>query len=621
MIASLSPAPPATAPAMAERVDLALSANGRYGVCLRAGDQRVVLESLTLTAGTAARRAVAEVTLTRGTNALPLDDGAILLGQGDDTGACAVQTLTLLRPAPGGGWSATALGEIPALLGGYLLPSPSPAQLGFFVALDGLDRSTVWRLTASPPWAEPITAVPGVLHMGVWLDGAARMLAANQVSGGHRCSGIVIDLAQGSWRRVWSMSDTSTDRIWLYSPRSDLLVVSTNAGGEERLGWGFLAEGRMHFPDDLHRPGFVRRPLALDGPGERLLVHEADGAVSRLFTYTPATQRLTPLAVPPGTISAPATWVGDLLRFRFSAPSQPPTLATLRLGPQPRWSAGPDGGTGDPPWAAAELVQLDGPVGPIEAIVYGGPGWRRSRRLVLALHGGPLSAWRFEFDPLFQRLAAAGIAVVAPNHRGSTGYGSEHLWAALGDWGGPDLADVLHIGRDLAVGRAQLGLPGPIVAGASYGAFLALLAACSSPELWSACIALAPFLSGPSLHQSADRGVRDRIAQLGGLAQRDDATGSRDVLRRCPSLSAPLLLVHGTEDLTVPVEQSRTLARRLSELGRTHGVDFDYVELAADHQEVTSARRDALRQRIVHFCLSQRGTDDRKISVAHRERR
>ncbi len=87
----------------------------------------------------------------------------------------------------------------------------------------------------------------------------------------------------------------------------------------------------------------------------------------------------------------------------------------------------------------AELVEFDGPAGPIETIVYGGPDWRTHDRLVLALHGGPVSSWRLEFDPLFQGLVRAGCAVVAPNCRGSVGYGEDHLHPIRGDWGGRDL--------------------------------------------------------------------------------------------------------------------------------------------------------------------------------------
>lgn len=269
----------------------------------------------------------------------------------------------------------------------------------------------------------------------------------------------------------------------------------------------------------------------------------------------------------------------------------------------------------DPPFAnrpaqpPAELVTLRGPAGPIEAIVYGGADWRQQEHLVVALHGGPLAAWQFEFQPLFHTLSAAGMAVVAPNYRGSTGYGKEHLRAVIGNWGGPDLDDVVALAAGLNEDRASQQLPRPIVLGVSYGAFLALLAACRAPQSWSACVALAPFLSAERFHENALCTVQCRIEQLGGLQPVADAVGPRDVLGALPTLSAPLLIMHGVEDLTVPVEQSRTLRRRLLELGWTEDIDFDYVQLDCDHFELILAQRAELNQRVRDFCLKHSPLD------------
>jgi pimeloyl-ACP methyl ester carboxylesterase len=592
------------ATAFSDRFNVAFSANGRYGVCVRAMNEDRALETWTFTGERASCQTVPEVGVDRETRALPLDDGRILLIQRDPASVSHRHDLTLLRPR-GGGFSRHWLGELPARLGGYLLASPGADVLGLVVTLDGPEHSRIWRLSSSQ--ITPIAQVPGLLTGGAWLD--ENVLALNQNSDSCRSSGIVVDVSQGSWRRIWSMSDTSIDRIVLADPRSKLFVTSTDAGGAERLGWGRLGEPTLHFPETLHRPGYVRRALTLDDRGERVLVHEVAGATSRLFVYTPADDRLEPALGPAGTVAPPASWAGELIRFRFSAPSRPPTLATLRLGDQPGWSwAEDDQSDSSPGSAPADLVELPGPGGPIEAIVYGGAGWRHSPHMVVALHGGPLSAWRFDFDPLFQRLAAAGVAVVAPNYRGSTGYGDDHLRAVIDDWGGPDLEDVLHLGRSLERERRGRALPRPVVLGASYGAFLALLAACDGPSLWSACVALAPFLSGPRLHEGAGATVQHRIIRLGGL-RAIDREGPRDVLQVCESLSAPLLLVHGSRDLTIPVEHSRILRRRLLELGRTEGVDFEYLEVDGDHEAVVLARYEVLPDRVAHFCLTRVGAE------------
>ncbi|HJT96268.1 MAG TPA: alpha/beta fold hydrolase, partial [Mycobacterium sp.] len=560
-------APSDAALAISGRFNFIFSENGWYGTCRTTNGKCHALECWTLASEEPQRRIIPDVVVNGGTDALPLDDGRIVLFQTDRGSLFQRHELALLE-LQGDDLRQERLGAIVSLLGGYLLPSPNPAQLGFVVALDSGD-SAIWRISAWPPHIELVMQIPGSLDGGVWLDSDASVLAVNQTCGGCRSNGIVVDLARRSWRIIWSRSATSADRILLGSLQSKLIIVATTVSGEERLGWATLGESTVHFPESLHRSGYERRALILDDRGERLLVHEESGARSRLFVYTPAEDSLVPLAGPPGRVSSPACWTGNLIRFRFSAPTQPSTLATVRLGAEPRWSLSRDHDIeGHFIAPQAQLIELDGPAGPMEAIVYGGANWRTCEHLVVALHGGPLSSWRFGFEPLFHSLSTEGVAVVAPNYRGSTGYGAEHLQAVIGNWGGPDLEDVLGLARNLEKDRTSRQLPRPVVLGVSYGAFLALLAACHAPELWSACVALAPFLSGPRFYDSANVAVRHRIEQLGGLRPIEDCAGPRDVLQLCGGLSTPLLLIHGVEDETIPVEQSRILRRRLLQLGK-----------------------------------------------------
>lgn len=597
-----------------DRSDFAFAPGGGSAACLRTDPSGRALETWTLD-GEPVSRTVPGLDVDVETCLAPLDDGRVLLLRRDADRVPPRHRLDVLSPV-GDGWTLDRVGEVPAPLGSSVLAAPGPARLGAVVALEDLDRSTVWSVAGEPPRLAPVVSVPGVLTGGVWLT--ADVLALTVTGDGDRGSGVAVDLADAAWRRIWSVSPRSADRIVLADPRSGVVVVSSDAAGEERLGWGRRGERVVRFPDELHRPGHPRRAVALDERGERLLVHEQAGAVSRLAVHPLGTHDVRVVPGPSGTVGGPASWRSDLVRFPFSTPSTPTTLATLRLGPEPvgtpaerapaewtpaEWTPGEWTWPGQqaPAGADAALLRLPGAAGPVETITYGGPDWVRREHLVLALHGGPLSAWRFGYTPLLQHLARAGAAVVAPNQRGSTGYGAEHLRAVLGDWGGPDLADVLAVAR--AVDRARdPALPRPVVLGASYGAFLALLAAGEEPDLWSGCIALAPFLSGPRLHAEAGAAVRHRVEQLGGLSS------DRDVLRSCASLSGPLLLVHGRHDPTVPVGQSRALWRRLRELGHGDGDGSEYWEADAGHDEVADGRLPGLADRVLGFCTSSART-------------
>ncbi|MGW2396298.1 alpha/beta hydrolase family protein [Kitasatospora sp. NPDC001664] len=543
-----------------------------------------------------------------------------------------------LLPMPGG----TADGRLPG--------APVAVALG----TDTRPATTVWLVPADGTPPIEVAELPGLHGGGVWLDRTGRLLALDRVQGG-LVRTVVLDLELGQVTPLLEIGERSNDRLALYDPDTRFAMVRSDAPGTDRLGWGELG-GRqpLRFPESLHLPGLFLRPIALDteaGPDGRRVVLQIDhGTTSALTLWQPELNRLTPLPVPPGRLGAVGHWSAAGLRMPYSAPDHPAALTTmdvdallalgrpgapaaaplpLRLAPlgTERPAATPwqhnhgstpagwrlDGSTGPGDggrWHPAQSLELAGPAGPVEAVVYGGDAWLSAPHLVLALHGGPADAWRLEFDPALQRMAAEGLAVLAPNQRGSTGYGTEHAMAIRSAWGGPDLADVLHLLDGIAGQRAALGLEPPALFGVSYGAFLALLAAAHAPDGQVArCAVVAPFLSGARLLAEASAPVRALTTRLGGGDPVDDRLGPRDVLQLAHRLTAPLLIVHGDRDEVVPVGQSRTLRHELLRIGRTEGADFRYVEAAgAGHEVLVEEGAAVLHELLAGFLRTGRPT-------------
>nr|WP_282961348.1 alpha/beta fold hydrolase [Streptomyces virginiae] len=253
-------------------------------------------------------------------------------------------------------------------------------------------------------------------------------------------------------------------------------------------------------------------------------------------------------------------------------------------------------------WATAHTEWLEGASGRIEAIVYGGSQWRSAPRLLIALHGGPESAWRFEFDPMFQRLSRSGIAVVAPNQRGSQGYGRAHKDAIRGAWGGPDLDDICHIARTLSAQRRSRRLPPLLIYGSSYGGYLALLASARCPEIWSHCAVFSAFTSPQSLHADGSDGVRSFLKRLHALPEPQQPE-KHDAAKLAAHISARILIVHGHHDDVVPVSQARRLRSALRKAGRTEGKNFQYAEVKAGHDPLSDCRDDDLSERLTRFFI------------------
>ncbi|MEH0972347.1 alpha/beta fold hydrolase [Micromonospora sp. CPCC 205546] len=479
------------------------------------------------------------------------------------------------------------------------VPSLDADTLGWLVALHAGGHTVLHRIDARTLRAEPVVEVPGQLTGEGWLTEQGHLLAANQLTGGRRRL-VAVDLR----RATVSPLDTAGSAVLLTSPRRGRMLVATHTSDGVRLGWAATDGRPVRYPPALNAITGTALPLAVDPTGRRLAIRITAGARSRLLVHDADADQVIEVPVPPGVIRS-AGWSESGLRLLWSSPTCPTTVVTLP----------PDGGSGgwrepDPPtgtgWHDAQPERFDGPAGPVEAVVYG--DWRRARHLLVALHGGPEAAWELTFDPFFQSLAAADVAVVAPNQRGSTGYGSTHRDAINGAWGGPDLADVRWL-RDILHRERDPAGHAPMLFGTSYGAFLALLAAAADPHGWSRCVVVAPFLSGPRLYRDGSRAVRSLFDRLGGCTAPDDEIGPRDLLRLAPRIRARLLVVHGQRDDVIPVGHSQALARRLREAGRRTPQDFRYLEVVdGGHNPLDEAGGQALRAEIVDFFTAeQRG--------------
>jgi pimeloyl-ACP methyl ester carboxylesterase len=578
----------------ATRVSWRFSADGQSAVCTvvpLTGSPVLEISELGPT-GPLARTTLAVPSLGLHSQLLPISQGRVLICHHHDGG----QQIDLV--ASGDGAPSVRRLVTAQLAGLRLVPLPAGPGPTLAVAVshsaDG--RSTIWELREDGALI-PLAITPGIFTGGTWLDREGRCLGGELSVDGHPCNGVSVDLPTGSCEVVLSLSAASNDRFAAFNPATGVLVVSTDLTGEIRLGVGRPDDGPVGFPTSLHRAGNEARLIALDAKGNGLLVAHEIGAVSQLSVYDWTSSLSTDVQAPPGVAVGGGVLDRSRAHLVYSTPSRPAALAALRRS-GPRWSMANAGTnpSGEPEQIFARTVTFSGAVGPVETVTYGQP--YQADQVVIALHGGPLNAWRLGFNPVLHALAANGIAVVAPNQRGSTQYGVAHALAIRHAWGGPDLDDILAIARAVRSDRASSAAR-PIVFGSSYGAFLALLAAAIEPGLWGGCVAQAPFLSGPRLYAEAGEPTRRLIERLGGLSVPVVDGEARDVFERCGEIEAPVLLIHGTEDDVVPVSQSRLLHRRLVALRHPN---TEFLELPGGHDPTTGCQREIVIERVVRFC-------------------
>ncbi|AEV85425.1 peptidase S9 prolyl oligopeptidase [Actinoplanes sp. SE50] len=580
---------PATAQVTA-RISFRFSADGSRAVCMAADERgRHRVESWQL--GTVGPRLSFTAPVTgdpRWMMPLPVDADRALLTWFGAGGALTAELLD----RDGG---RTTLGTFPA----PLRVIGAPAATGF-PALGWADApesagTTLHRLGVGTPWLRPVAEVPGRLRDAVACGDRVLVTTGH----GGRSTRMIVDPRDGTCVPAPWLDGLS--RVLACAGRRVLATVRRPEGPTVVLADLDTGEPRWSAPGDWCRPEVY--PVALDPTGTSIAVVQTRGARSRLLRWDTMSRAAHPVTMPDSDLVPLAAWTPNGLWLPRSGPDRPCGLAWLPPGADRLRVPAPP----SPPWSPGRLETFPGAGGPVEAVVHG-PDWRSAAHVVVALHGGPASRWSLTFEPLFQALATAGVAVVAPNQRGSTGYGTAHARAIVGAWGVPDLADVAAIGAFLGSRRGP-GRPRPALYGVSYGAYLALLAAATQPDAWSACAALAPFLSGPRLHADGHPAVRGMVERLDGLTEADDEIGPRDVARLASGLRAPLLLVHGAQDESTPVAHSRLLAERLTALGRSRGVDLHYLEPPdRGHAVLGTAVQDPVTAVVTRFLAESRPT-------------
>lgn len=222
--------------------------------------------------------------------------------------------------------------------------------------------------------------------------------------------------------------------------------------------------------------------------------------------------------------------------------------------------------------------------------------------LVVLVHGGPESKDPGGFDWWAQFLATRGYAVLQPQFRGSTGYGTAHRLAGYQQWGGLMQDDVTDGVRHLiSTGAAD---PKHIcIMGASYGGYSALAGAALTPDLYACAVSVNGVSDLPQMIGYEQSHFGD---DSNSLAYWKDHIGSpldprvaqASPARAAAGIKAPILLLHGDEDTVVPAKQSQAMARALDAAGKP----YEYVKLPGeDHWLSNGATRTEVLERIEAF--------------------
>jgi dipeptidyl aminopeptidase/acylaminoacyl peptidase len=181
------------------------------------------------------------------------------------------------------------------------------------------------------------------------------------------------------------------------------------------------------------------------------------------------------------------------------------------------------------------------------------------RPTVVLFHGGPASQARANFQPAIAAWTAAGFDVLAPNVRGSTGYGRRYFSLDDRELRWDSVRDGCEAGRWL---REQGHATRLIAMGGSYGGFMTLAVLVEEPDLWDAAVDIVGIADWHSFFANTSGWRRAHRASEYGDPDGPDGEFLAEFspLRRAHRIGAALLIIHGRNDVRVPV----------SEAGRIH---------------------------------------------------
>ena len=186
---------------------------------------------------------------------------------------------------------------------------------------------------------------------------------------------------------------------------------------------------------------------------------------------------------------------------------------------------------------------------------------------IVYVHGGPTAQTVNSFNRFVQYVANQGYIVIAPNYRGSTGYGKDFQQANLFDMGGGDLQDVIAAADWIK----QTGYVDPkklILMGGSYGGYMTMMGVTKAPEVWAAGVPIVPFVNFFTEIENEDPVLQQSdMATMGDPVKNKALYQDRSPIFFVDQIKAPLLLLAGGHDPRCPKTESQQVVDAIKKRG------------------------------------------------------
>ena len=385
-----------------------------------------------------------------------------------------------------------------------------------------------------------------------------------------------LHLSSGKLERIDPSDEPVGISAALYAKDGNGVFIASDKGGEFRQLRHVSADGvttgiSEHLPWDV-------QAFDLSRDGRRVAYTTNENGVGRLHLTDLKTRDGGPLELPAGVIGYGVSFDtnGEQLAFTLETANAPRDMYVYNLeNGNARWTMSEVGGLVTERFALPELVtfptfdEQDGEARAIPAFVYR-PRGAGPHPVIIYIHGGPEGQFRPGFRGSFQfYIEELGFAMLAPNVRGSAGYGKDYLMldngfkredavrdiGALLDW----------IRRDPGLDESRV-----VVMGGSYGGYMVLSAMTHYNDRLLGGVDVVGISNFVTFLENTSAYRRDlRRAEYGD--ERDPKMRAYlekiSPNRNAKKISKPLLVVQGLNDPRVPASESEQMVTTIRENG------------------------------------------------------
>jgi len=219
----------------------------------------------------------------------------------------------------------------------------------------------------------------------------------------------------------------------------------------------------------------------------------------------------------------------------------------------------------------------------VPAKLYVPPGIDRAKKhpAIVWIHGDGINqnydGWHVQrnyavYYSFHQYLLQKGYVVIAPDYRGSIGYGREWRTGVYMDVGGKDAKDAWMAANYLkTLGYVDTDRVG--VWGLSYGGFFTLIAVTDQPKLFRAGVDVAGVVDYAMYYEDPYHGGWT-ASRIGTPEQNPQVYAQASPISHIDRLERPLLVLHGTSDVNVPYLHSVRLIDEALKKGKGDLISF-----------------------------------------------